>query len=59
MDKYGVIDVWSLISSVSTPLDSIEACVDLYMSWWGNTYTLASYEVHPWNYCGYRAKDRQ
>jgi len=58
MDKYGVIDVWSLLSSVVTPLDSIEACVDLYMSWWENTYTLESYEVNPWNYCGYRSKDR-
>lgn len=59
MDKYGIIDVSSLISSVVTPLDSIEACVDLYMSWWENTYTLASYEVHPWNYCGYRTRARQ
>ena len=59
MDKYGIIDVSSLVSSVSIPLDSIEACVDLYMSWWGDAYTLANYEVHPWNYCGYRAKDRQ
>ena len=59
MDKYGIIDVSSLISSVSTPLDSIEDCVDLYMGWWGDTYTLASYEVHPWNYCGYRTIARQ
>ncbi len=59
MDKYGIIDVSSLISSVVTPLDTIEACVDLYMSWWEDVYTLASYEVHPWNYCGYRTMARQ
>jgi len=59
MDKYGVIDVSSLLLSVSTSLDSIEACVDLYMSWWENIHTLASYEVNPWNYCSYRTIARQ
>ena len=54
MDKYGVINVSSLFSSVSPPLNSIEACADLYMGWWGDAYTLARYEVHSWNYCGYR-----
>jgi len=58
LDKYGVIDVSCLFSSVSTVLDSIEDCVDLYIGWWGDTYTLESYEVNPWNYCGYRAIDR-
>jgi len=58
MDKYGVIDVSSLFSSVSTSLDSIEACVNAYMEWWEDTYTLESYEVNPWNYCGYRTADR-
>ena len=59
MDKYGVIDVSSLFSSVSTPLDSIEACVNSYIDFLGDPYTLASYEVNPWNYCGYRAVARQ
>jgi len=58
MDKYGVIDVSSLLSSVSTPLDSIEACVNSYMEWLEDTYILESYEVNPWNYCGYRTTDR-
>ncbi len=54
MDKYGVINVKSLFGSVSPALNSIEACVDLYMLRWENIYTLESYEVNPWNYCGYR-----
>lgn len=58
MDKYGIIDVSSLISSVVTPLDSIEACVNFYIDILGDSYTLASYEVHPWNYCGYRTTAR-
>ena len=36
----------------------IEACVNSYMEFLGDAYTLASYEVHPWNYCGYRAIGR-
>jgi hypothetical protein len=58
MDKYGVIDVSSLFSSVSLALDSIEACVNSYIDFLGDPYTLASYEVNPWNYCGYRAMTR-
>jgi len=58
MDKYGVIDVSSLFSSVSTALDSIETCVDCYVEFLGDSYTLASYEVNPWNYCGYRIMAR-
>ena len=58
MDKYGVIDVSCLFSSVSTALDSIEACVDCYIDFLGGAYTLASYDVHPWNYCGYRTTAR-
>lgn len=59
MDKYGVIDVSSLFSSVSPALNSIEACVNSYIEFLGDPYTLASYEVNPWNYCGYRTIDRQ
>jgi hypothetical protein len=59
MDKYGVIDVSSLFSSVSPALDSIEACVNSYIEFLGDSYALASYEVHPWNYCGYKAIARQ
>jgi len=59
LDKYGVIDVSSLFSSVSPALNSIEACVDAYMDFLGDSYTLASYEVNPWNYYGYRTIDRQ
>jgi hypothetical protein len=58
MDKYGVIDVSSLFSSVSTALDSIKACVNSYIDFLGDSYTLASYEVHPWNYCSYRTITR-
>ena len=58
MDKYGVINVKSLFGSVSTSLDSIKACVDCYVAFLGDPYTLASYEVNPWNYCGYRTIDR-
>ena len=58
MDKYGIIDVSSLFPSPSTTLDSIEACVNSYMEFLGDPYTLARYEVHPWNYCGYRAIGR-
>jgi hypothetical protein len=58
LDKYGVIDVSSLFSSVSPALDSIEACVNSYIEFLGDPYTLASYEVNPWNYCGYRNMDR-
>ena len=58
IDKYGVIDVSSLFTSVSTALDSIEACVNSYVEFLGDSYTLASYEVNPWNYCGYKAIDR-
>ena len=54
LDKYGVIDVSCLFFSVSPALDSIEACVDAYIDFLGDSYTLASYEVRPWNYCGYR-----
>ncbi len=36
----------------------IEACVNSYVEFLGDAYTLASYEVHPWNYCGYRTIDR-
>jgi len=59
MDKYGVIDVSSLFSSVSPALDSIEACVNSYIDFLGDSYDLTSYEVNPWNYCGYRTIDRQ
>jgi len=59
MDKYGVIDVSCLLSSVSTPLDSIEACVNFYIDILGDSYALASYEVNPWNYCGYRTIAQQ
>ena len=55
LDKYGVIDVSSLFSSVSPALDSIEACVNSYIEFLGDPYTLASYEVNPWNYCYCRA----
>jgi hypothetical protein len=58
MDKYGVINVSSLFSSVSPVLNSIEACVNSYIDFLGDSYTLASYEVNPWNYCGYRTMDR-
>ena len=58
IDKYGVIDVSSLFTSVSMALDSIEACVNSYVEFLGDTYTLASYEVNPWNYCGYRTTGR-
>jgi len=58
LDKYGVIDVSCLFSSVSKDLDSIEACVNAYIDFLGDSYTLASYEVNPWNYCGYRTIDR-
>jgi len=58
LDKYGVIGVSSLFSSVSTSLDSIKDCVDCYIELLGDAYTLASYEVNPWNYCGYRTIDR-
>jgi hypothetical protein len=54
LGKYGFIEVWDFFSSATPALDSIEACVDCYMGFWGDTYTLASYEVHPWNYCYYR-----
>ena len=56
MDKYGVIDVRNMLYSLCYDLDSIETCVNLYMEWWEGVYTLASYEVNPWNYCGYRSK---
>jgi hypothetical protein len=59
MDKYGVINVSCLYSSVSTSLDSIKACVDSYIDFLGAAYTLESYEVNPWNYCGYRTTARQ
>ena len=59
LDKYGVIDVSCLFSSVSTDLDSIEACVNSYVDFLGDSYTLASYEVYPWNYWGYRAMTQQ
>jgi len=39
-------------------LDSIKACVDCYVAFLGDSYTLASYEVNPWNYCGYRTIER-
>ena len=58
MDKYGIIDVSSLFSSVSPALDSIEACVNSYIDFLGDPYTLASYEVNPWNYCSYRMIDQ-
>ncbi|GAI97733.1 unnamed protein product [marine sediment metagenome] len=58
MDKYGVINVKSLFSSVSPALDSIEACVNSYIDFLGDSYALASYEVNSWNYCGYRSKAR-
>jgi len=58
MDKYGVIDVSCLFSSVSPALDNIEACVDCYVAFLGDSYTLESYEVNPWNYCGYRSMAR-
>ena len=58
MDKYGVIDVRNMLYSLCYDLDSIEACVNLYMEWWEDTYILESYEVNPWNYCGYRTADR-
>ena len=32
----------------------IEACVNSYMEFLGDAYTLARYEVHPWNYFSYR-----
>ena len=54
MDKYGIIDVSVMISSVVTPLDTIETCVNLYTEFLGYPYTSVSYEVNPWNYCGYR-----
>jgi hypothetical protein len=59
LDKYGVIDVSCLFSSVSTSLNSIEACVNSYIDFLGDSYALASYEVNPWNYCGYRTTARQ
>jgi len=59
LDKYGVIDVSSLFGSVSPALNSIEACVNSYIDLLGDSYTLASYEVRPWNYCGYRTMARQ
>jgi len=59
LDKYGVIDVSSLFTSVSPALDSIEACVNSYIDFLGDPYTLASYEVNPWNYCGYKPTARQ
>jgi hypothetical protein len=59
LDKYGVIDVSSLFGSVSPALNSIEACVNSYIDFLGDSYTLASYKVNPWNYCGYRTIDRQ
>jgi len=58
IDKYGVIDVSSLFTSVSMALDSIEACVNSYVEFLGDTYTLASYKVNSWNYCGYRTTGR-
>ena len=58
LDKYGVIDVSSLFSSVSPALDSIKACVNAYIDFLGDSYTLTSYEVNPWNYCGYRTIGR-
>jgi len=54
MDKYGVINVKSLFGLVSPALNSIEACVNAYIDFLGDSCTLASYEVNPWNYCGYR-----
>ena len=54
LGKYGFIDVSSFFASATPALDSIEACVNCYMEFWGNTYTLASYEVNPWNYCSYK-----
>jgi len=59
LDKYGVIDVSSLFSSVSPALNSIEACVNAYIDFLGDSYALASYEVNPWNYCGYRTMTRR
>jgi len=47
-----------LFSSVSPALDSIEACVNAYIDFLGDSYTLASYEVNPWNYWGYRTTGR-
>ena len=39
----------------------VEACVNVnaYIDFLGDSYTLASYEIHPWNYCGYRSMARQ
>jgi len=37
LDKYGVIDVSSLLFSVSPALDSIEACVDAYIDFLGDS----------------------
>ena len=59
MDKYGVINVKSLFNSVSPALNSIEACVNSYIDFLGDSYTLASYEVNPWNYSSYRTIARQ
>ena len=58
LDKYGVIGVSSLFPSVSPALNSIEACVNAYIDFLGDSYALASYEVNPLNYCGYRTIDR-
>jgi len=59
MDKYGVIDVRNMLYSLCYDLESIETCVNCYMEWWEGVYILESYEVNPWNYCGYRTADRK
>jgi len=37
----------------------IKSCVNFYIEFLGDSYTLASYKVNSWNYCGYRTIDRQ
>ena len=41
--RMGDLSGESLFSSVSTALDSIETCVDCYVEFLGDSYTLASY----------------
>ena len=54
--KYGYISGRNIYpTGYFNTLDTIEDCVYNFTKWpEGEGYIVKSYEVHPWNYCGYR-----
>lgn len=58
--KYGYISGRNIYpTGYFNTLDTIEDCVYNFTKWpEGEGYIVKSYEVHPWNYCGYRTMAR-